>query len=139
MPTVALLFCASNSPSAMLGGLSVLCQGAVGGHVCCECPDILVSGDPLFFGGGMSGTNVCGRCADSVIKGRFEDVARDWKEENGHRRALRQYAHRRFAAGCAVKRNIVDIEGADVLNEAMTACVVPKVYGGGEGRVVRVM
>lgn len=33
----------------------------------------------------------------------------------------------------------MDIEGAEVLKEAMTACVVPKVYGGGEGRMVWVL
>ena len=120
----------------MLGGLSFLCHGAVGGHVCCEDPDILVSGVPLFLGGGISGLSVCGRYADSVIKGRLDEAALDWKDVKGHRCALRQCAHRRVAAGCAVKRNMVDIEGADVLSEAMVACVLQEICGGGGVEVV---
>lgn len=138
-PAVALLFCASSSPSAILGGLSFLCHGAVGGHVCCVLPEMLVSGDPLFFGGGNSEPSVWGRCADSVIKGRLEDAARDWKDVKGHRWALRQCAHRRVAAGCAVKRKMVEIEGADVLSEAMAVCGVQEVYDGRGRRVVGVV
>lgn len=119
-PVVALLFCASTSPNATLGGLSFRCHGAVGGQVCCELPDMLVSETPLFFGGGgRSLSSVCGRCADSVIRGRLEDAARGRKDEKGHLWALRHCAHRRVAAGCAVKRKMVDTDGAAVRIAAM--------------------
>jgi hypothetical protein len=56
---VALLFCASSSLIATLGESSFLCHGAVGGQVCCWSAEMLVSGDPLFFGGGgMVGSKV---------------------------------------------------------------------------------
>lgn len=78
-----------------------------------------MSGVPLFFGGGISGVRVCGRWADSVISGLLADAALGLNEENGHRCALRQCAHRLLAAGCEVKRKMADIEGAAVRSVAI--------------------
>ena len=63
-------------------------------------PAMLVSGTPAFLGGGgISGWRVCGRYAESVMRGRLEDCRAGRKEEKGHRCALRQWAHRRVDKG----------------------------------------
>lgn len=112
---VGLLFCASPSLSLTPEPPSFRSQGAVGGHVECWLEEMLVSGDPLFFGGGISGSSVCGRYADSVIKGRFEDAALGLNDEKGHLCAFKQCAHLLDAAGCAVKRNMLEMAGPAVL------------------------
>lgn len=50
------------------------------------------------------------------------------KEEKGQRWALRQWAHLRVAVGAAVKRKMVEMEGAEVRSVAM-AVVCVEVWG----------
>jgi len=123
---VGLLFCASASVSLTFEPASFLSHGEVGGHVECWPLEMLVSVAPLFLGGGgISGPNVCGRYADSVIKGRLDDCALGRKEEKGHRCALRQCAHLLVAAGCAANRKIVEIDGEAVRRLAMVISINP--------------
>ena len=118
---VGLLFCASPSRSlTLLCPLSFRCQGAEGGHDCDWLSLMLVSGVPAFRGGGILGSRVCGRYADSVMRGRFELCRAGRKEEKGHRCDLRQCAHRRVLAGCEAKRKMEVMGVAVARRVAMT-------------------
>ena len=116
---VGLLFCASPSLSLTSLPLSFLSHGADGGQDVWLPELMLVSGVPSFLGGGgTSDPMVCGRHV-SVIRGRLLDCRAGRKEEKGHLCALRQWAHRRVAAGWEAKRKMVLIDGPEVRMVAM--------------------
>lgn len=55
---------------------------------------MLVSGTPAFRGGGgISDSKLCGRDADSVMRGRFDDCRTGWNEEKEARCAFRHREH----------------------------------------------
>lgn len=117
---VGLLFCAS--PSLSLTPCSCcLCQGVLGGHcVCASAPAMLVSGTPVFRGGGgIFEGRECGRYAVSVIKGRLEDCRRGRNDEKGHRCALRHCAHLLAGEDCEANLSIDCTEGPCVLRAAI--------------------
>lgn len=91
---------------------------------------MLVSGAPLFLGGGNSDPRVCGRCADSVINGLLDEAGRGEEEEKGARRGRRQRAHVRGATGCAEKRKMDDSEGAAVRRVAIFVAEENAAVGG---------
>jgi hypothetical protein len=53
------------------------------------------------------------------MSGRLLDCSRGLNEEKGQRCDLRQWAHLRVAAGCAVKRKMLAREGAAVRKVAI--------------------